>query len=148
MKKNHFYYRRTGATWTDPFHTPADRLHLTNFRPDLDHAHNLHVERQLKKYHQELAEDKLRLLEMQERVRSTFQRQYDRNRQIHASDARSIRISGRTSRRCRKVKSTRPAHDDIPAQTRFEIDSFEQRILSHNAANNGNPWRPGYDYTV
>ena len=37
--KNRQYYRRTGATWTDLYHTPAHRLKLIGYRPDLDAEH-------------------------------------------------------------------------------------------------------------
>ena len=42
--KNREYYRRTGAIWTDLYHTPADRMHLVNYRPDLDAEHQSYVD--------------------------------------------------------------------------------------------------------
>uniref|UniRef100_A0A7S1GAN6 Uncharacterized protein n=1 Tax=Bicosoecida sp. CB-2014 TaxID=1486930 RepID=A0A7S1GAN6_9STRA len=39
VPKNALYYRRTGALWTDLYHTPPDRLKLVNYRPDLDAKH-------------------------------------------------------------------------------------------------------------
>ena len=30
------FYRRTGAIWTDHYHTPYDRLKMAGYRPDLD----------------------------------------------------------------------------------------------------------------
>ena len=35
-KKDRFYYRRTGALWTDFHHTPEHRLIYSGYRPDLD----------------------------------------------------------------------------------------------------------------
>lgn len=152
VKKNHQYYRRTGAIWTDPFHTPTDRLHLTNYRPDLDEAHKLHVKRQKEKQQQGLAEKNLRLLGNQDRIRTSFQHQYNKNRQKYVSLTSSIRISGQVYGRRRKAKTRKKVihdHSIQAAQLVFEIDHFEQRVLQpHIASGTGNPWRPGYDYTM
>ena len=34
--KTRDFYRRTGFLWSDLYHTPRCRLHLTAHRPDLD----------------------------------------------------------------------------------------------------------------
>lgn len=36
FQQNRLFYRRTGALWTDLYHTPPERLKLVNYRPDLD----------------------------------------------------------------------------------------------------------------
>ena len=45
VRKDHRYYRRKGALWTDPeVHVPESRQHLLGLRPDLDKKHNDYVQ--------------------------------------------------------------------------------------------------------
>lgn len=48
-KKNHYFYRRRGALWTDLYHTPSNRLKFVNHRPDLDKKHEEYVQKRLEK---------------------------------------------------------------------------------------------------
>jgi len=81
VKKNSIFYRRTGPLWTDLYHTPSERLHLTNFRPDLDQQHALYVQQQVERQQRAMEQEKLRLMERQSRVRAAFQKQFRENRQ-------------------------------------------------------------------
>ena len=45
VRKDHNYYRRKGALWTDPdVHVPESRKHLLGLRPDLEKKHDKYVQ--------------------------------------------------------------------------------------------------------
>ena len=50
VRKDHRYYRRKGAIWTDPeVHVPESRQHLLGLRPDLEKKHDDYVQSVVKK---------------------------------------------------------------------------------------------------
>lgn len=128
--KNHKFYRRTGALWTDPYHTPASRMHLTNFRSDLDQEHHLQVQKCKEDETDRLKEENLLLLNNQAQIRTLFRQQYEANRrQTNLSSTIRVKTKGDKSRNSstrthrRKKKGAEP-EDEM----RRQIDCFEENL--------------------
>eukprot|EP00941_MAST-03F_sp_MAST-3F-sp1_P002090 g2090.t1 len=69
------FYRRTGATWTDLYHTPTHRLKLSGYRPDLD---KLHEERVRKRTIEDEKKEAEKIRKHRERILLTQERRHRR----------------------------------------------------------------------
>ena len=106
-KKNRFFYRRTGALWTDLYHTPTNRLQFVNYRPDLDEKHQAYVNGQIEK-------DKRQQLSKYAAKRKSRERQLKRFRQRQVLN---------------QVTSKARGYSELPKTDRWITDSMNAKTV-------------------